>query len=251
MRYDHLEERWSFHKTSSQRDRCAGPEVPWPWWRPVGPSLLWLKTLQLQVPVTENDCLLLSEMFGTRNQLQKQSHFLHVVLFKRANIVDTDTKHTRVTHTTCEVDREQKRDIHLNAEVLCVESKPVKTGQPHLQVLKSTVAANWAQNVISRIWSGPGSAFVSHPHVNLCDTITTAERNFPWQHLIGLPFGKTLPCLGTSAWQCLLSGGNCYPGLPNTVYTLRAILRHARPPLALLAYTQDFIMFTLYIQESA
>lgn len=81
-------------------------------------------------------------MFGTRYQLQKQSHLLHVVLFKRTNVVDTDTKHTRVTHTTREVDREQKRDIHLDAEALCVESEPVKTAQPHLQVLKSTVAAN-------------------------------------------------------------------------------------------------------------
>lgn len=190
-------------------------------------------------------------MFGTRNQLQKELHFLHVVLFKQAAVVDTDTKHTRDSCTTHAGSTLRRSLTSTSTPRLCVESKPVKTGQADLQVLKSTVSATWAQNVSSRIPSAPGSTFFHHPHVNRCAAITTAEHDFLWQNLIELPFGETAPCLGTSAWQCLLSGGNCYPGLPNTVYTPRSILRHARPPLAPLAYTQDFIMFTLYIQESA
>lgn len=59
---------------------------------------------------------------------------------------------------------------------------------------------------------------------------TTAEHHFHWQNLIVLWLRRTAPRLATPAWQCLLSGGNCYPGLPYTVYTQWSILRHARPP---------------------
>lgn len=162
--------------------------------------------------------------------------------------------HQRPTHNTHLVQREKKPAVHLSAEAPRLESRTAQTGDCWSQQLlhNRTSETQTVQMFSSRIPSAPGSAFVGHPGVNLCVATASAERHFRWQDLIELPFGGgTAPCLGTSAWQCLLSGGNCYPGLPYTVYTLRSILRHARPPLALLAYTQDFMMFTLYIQESA
>lgn len=61
-----------------------------------------------------------------------------------------------------------------------------------------------------------------------CDNNCWASRPLTKSNLLW--FRRTVPCLSTSAWQCLLSGGNCYPGPPNTVYTQWSILRHARPP---------------------
>lgn len=189
-----------------------------------------------------------------------------MVLFKQSNIVDRDTKHIGVTRTTPTWSTLRRSLTFTSMPRPCVFKEP----HPHPHHPKkekkklgplipasaeiNSCCITETQNVQmfgSRIPSAPGSAFAGHPRVNLRAAIRTAERHFLWQDLIELPFGETAPCLGTSAWQCLLSGGNCYSGLPYTVYTPRSILRHARPPLALLAYTQDFMMFTLYIQESA
>lgn len=93
---------------------------------------------------------------------------------------------------------------------------------------------------------GNGFVWQTLVHINLRLVITTAERHFLWLNLIVLWFRRTAPCLATSAWQRLLSGGNCYPGLPNTVYTQWSILRHARPPRSVSIHWGFHDVYSVY-----
>jgi len=77
---------------------------------------------------------------------------------------------------------------------------------------------------IEAVWVGTLPSYNPAPCDNNC------RASLPLQHVIVLWFRQTAPCLATSAWQRLFSGGNCCPGLPNTVYTRWSILRRARPP---------------------